>query len=170
MAEKFSCLTPRVHLWTSISDLMDLTMWHSKTCWLLRINVTSSLINREMAQNRVGNMAIWVAPIRVYHYLIWRNQMPSVVPFIFIHVCYRFGWLAPNHGNDIFGTLKRNEGPVMCEPGCKTFLLNPNVFISRGTLSEGDPIPCHSWNPFSNKSLRFWLYTIYVEREMQAFC
>ena len=48
-------------------------------------------------------------------------------------------------------------------------LVEPSVFASRDTLSEGASIPCHSWNPISNKRPRFLLYTIYVEREMKAF-
>ena len=39
----------------------------------------------------------------------------------------------------------------MCGPGCKTFLLNPGVFASRDTSSEGGSIPCHVGNPISNK-------------------
>ena len=51
----------------------------------------------------------------------------------------------PNRRWYTFDTLKRNEWSVMCGPGCKMFLLNPGVFASRDTSSEGGPIPCHSW-------------------------
>ena len=54
-----------------------------------------------------------------------------LVPF----VCFGISKVVDfNRGDDIFGTLKLNEWPVLCSPGCKMFLLNPNVFISRGTL------------------------------------
>ncbi len=58
----------------------------------------------------------------------------------------------------------------MCGPGCKMFLLNPGVFASRDTSSEGGPIPCHVGNPISNKRHGVFDFIIYVEREMQAFC
>ena len=54
--------------------------------------------------------------------------------------------------------------------GLQDVLVEPSVFASRDTLSAGGPIPCQGRNPISNKRPRFCLYTIYVEREMQAFC
>lgn len=45
----------------------------------------------------------------------------------------------PNRSGDIFGTLKLNEWQVLCRSGCKMFLLNPSVFISRGTVREVGP-------------------------------
>ena len=50
----------------------------------------------------------------------------------------------------------------MCGPGCKTFLLNPGVFASRDTSSEGGPIPCHVGNPISNKRHAVFDYILYM--------
>ena len=50
----------------------------------------------------------------------------------------------------------------MCGPGCKMFLLNPGVFASRDTSSEGGPIPCHVGNPISNKRHAVFDFIIYM--------
>ena len=55
-----------------------------------------------------------------------------------------------------------------CVAGLQDVLVEPNVFLSRGTLAKGGSIPCHSC-PLPNTCLRFCLYTIYVEREMKLF-
>ena len=120
-------------------------------------------------KNRAGSMAMWVAPIRVYcHHL--EN----------IHICYFFSFLyLPGNfggrdkkpkGDNIFDTLKRNEWSVMCGPGCKTFLLNPVYSSLEIHYRQVVPYLVIVGNPISNKRPRFCLYTIYVEREMQAFC
>ena len=53
--------------------------------------------------------------------------------------------------------------------GLQEVLVEPSVFVSRDTLSEGGPIPCQVGiqSPLSARGFR--LYPIYVEREMQAF-
>ena len=53
--------------------------------------------------------------------------------------------------------------------GCKMFLLNP-VYSSL-EVHERKVIPylVIVGNPLPNTCLRFWLYTIYVEREMKVF-
>ena len=53
--------------------------------------------------------------------------------------------------------------------GCKMFLLNP-VYSSL-EVHERKVVPylVIVGNPLPNTCLRFWLYTIYVEREMKAF-
>ena len=52
--------------------------------------------------------------------------------------------------------------------GLQDVLVEPGVFPSRGTLSEGGYIPCHIGNPVSNKRPVVFLI-LYMEREMQAF-
>ena len=145
-------------------------MWHSKWLgyqWMVSMR---SLRPQQPGKdkNRAGSMAMWVAPIRLYDHLSRGN------PICFFNLCFdavpcRETVADPNRRWYTFDTLKRNEWSVMCGPGCKTFLLNPGVFASRDTLSEGGPIPCHVGiqSPFSTHG--FWLYTIYVKREMQAF-
>merc|ERR1712080_776011 len=32
-----------------------------------------------------------------------------------------------------------------CVAGLQDVLVEPSVFLSRGTLAKGDSIPCHSW-------------------------
>ena len=55
--------------------------------------------------------------------------------------------------------------------GLQDVLVEPSVFLSRDTLAEGGSIPCHVGNPISNKRHAvFDFFSMYVEREMQAFC
>ena len=53
--------------------------------------------------------------------------------------------------------------------GLQDVLVEPNVFVSRDTLSAGGPIPCHVGNPISNKRHAVFDFILYMEREMQAF-
>ena len=52
---------------------------------------------------------------------------------------------------------------------CKMFLLNSSVSFLEYTDRKVDPYLVIVGNPLPNTCLRFWLYTIYVEREMEAF-
>ena len=51
----------------------------------------------------------------------------------------------------------------------KMFLLNSSVSFLEYTDRKVVPYLVIVGNPLSNTCLRFWLYTIYVEREMKAF-
>ena len=51
----------------------------------------------------------------------------------------------------------------------KMFLLNSSVSFLEYTDRKVFPYLVIVGNPLSNTCLRFWLYTIYVEREMKAF-
>ena len=53
--------------------------------------------------------------------------------------------------------------------GLQDVLVEPSVFASRDTRSEGGPIPCQVGIKYPISARGFRLYTIYVEREMQAF-
>ena len=52
---------------------------------------------------------------------------------------------------------------------CKMFLLNSSVSFLEYTDRKVVPYLVIVGNPLPNTCLRFWLYTIYVEREMKAF-
>ena len=52
---------------------------------------------------------------------------------------------------------------------CKMFLLNSSVSFLEYTDRKVIPYLVIVGNPLPNTCLRFWLYTIYVEREMKAF-
>ena len=54
--------------------------------------------------------------------------------------------------------------------GLQDVLVEPSVFASRDTLSEGGSIHCHVGNPISNKRPAVFDLILYIEREMQAFC
>ena len=54
-------------------------------------------------------------------------------------------------------------------PGCKMFLLNPVYSSLEVHWRKVVPYLVIVGNPLPNTCLRFWLYTIYVEREMKAF-
>ena len=56
-----------------------------------------------------------------------------------------------------------------CVAGLQDVLVEPSVFPSRDTLSEGGSIPCHVGNPISNKRPTVFDFILYMEREMQAF-
>ena len=76
--------------------------------------------------------------------------------------------LIPNVG-DIHSIHSSEMSGRSCVAELQDVLVEPSVFASRDTLSVGGPIPCQVGNPLSNKCHRVCLYTIYVEREMQAF-
>ena len=57
-----------------------------------------------------------------------------------------------------------------CVAGLQDVLVEPSVFLSRGTLANGGSIPCHSWKPITQYVLAVYdlcIY-IYVERDMQT--
>ena len=92
------------------------------------------------------------------------------ISFLSIRCCTSQETVAdPNRWWYIFDTLKRNEWSVMCGPGCKTFLLNLVYFPLEIHYRQVVPYLVIVGNPLPNTCLRFWLYTIYVEREMKAF-
>ena len=55
--------------------------------------------------------------------------------------------------------------------GLQDVLVEPSVFLSRGTLVKGGSLPCHSWKSITQYVLAVLIvYYMYVEREMKAFC
>ena len=56
-----------------------------------------------------------------------------------------------------------------CVAGLQDVLIEPCVFLSRGTLAKGGSIPYHSWKSITQYVLAVLMYTIHVEREMKPF-
>ena len=56
-----------------------------------------------------------------------------------------------------------------CVAGLQDVLVEPSVFLSRGTLAKGGSIPCHSWKSIIQYVLAILIVYMYVEREMKAF-
>ena len=52
--------------------------------------------------------------------------------------------LIPTVG-DIHSIHSSEMSGRLCVAGLQDVLVEPSVFLSRGTLSEGGFIPCHSW-------------------------
>ena len=56
-----------------------------------------------------------------------------------------------------------------CVAGLQDVLVEPSVFLSRGTLAKCGSIPCRSWKSITQYVLAVLIVYIYVEREMKAF-
>ena len=163
VAKRGTSLIPRVDLWTSTSDLTDLTMWHSK--WndgQMFEEMNSSLKPHQPGddKNRAGSMAMWVAPIRVYitflekiHFILlsiindvpFRETVGSSQPLV-IYIRYTQEKWVVGH---VWARLQ-------------DVLVEPSVFASRDTLSAGGPIPCHVGNPISNKHPAVFDFILYI--------
>ena len=94
-------------------------------------------------KNRVGSIAMWVTPIRVY------NHLSREIPFaslIYISMLSLFGkrLLIPTVG-DIHSIHSSEMSGRSCVAGLQDVLVEPSVFLSRDTLAKGGSIPCHSW-------------------------
>ena len=92
-------------------------------------------------KNRAGSMAMWVAPIRVY------NHLSREIPFVSKSIDSAHsgnGGLSPTVG-DIHSIHSSEMSGRSCVAGSQDVLVESSVVHSRGTLSEGGSIPCHSW-------------------------
>ena len=144
-------------------------MWHSK--WL---RYQGMIRNRSLRpqqpgndKNRADNIAMWIAPIRVY------NHLSREIPFTsLIYRCCPFsgnGFLSQPLVIYIrYTQAKWVVGHVWA--GLQDILVEPSVFPSRVHWSEGGSIPCHVGNPISNKRHAIFDSILYMERKMQAFC
>ena len=143
-------------------------MWHSK--WMVARcsrDLTSSLINQEMTE--IGQAAWLCGSLPLGCIIAYLEKFLFVLKSMF-RCCPLSGdgcWSQPLVIYIRYTQAKWVVGHVRA--GLQEVLVEPSVFVSRDTLSEGGPIPCQVGIQFPISACGFWLYTIYVEREMQAF-
>ena len=135
-------------------------MWHSK--WLCYQGMVSMRSLRPQQpgkdKNRAGSMAMWVAPIRMYNHL-----SRGSFNFLFYSMLSQSGggcWSQPLVIYIRYTQAKWVVGHVWA--GLQDVLVEPIVFLSRDTLAEGGPIPCHVGNPISNKRHAVFDFIIYM--------
>ena len=118
-----------------------------------------------MTQNRAGSMAMWVAPIRVYHH---NSRELDLFPLVCCDVFIR--WFEPNRWWWYIRLHSRwVVGHCLTWFTCCVFLWTPVYLSLEIHWSGGSSLPGHSWNPFSNKRCTVLIVPNYAEREMQAF-
>ena len=142
-------------------------MWHSKwLCYQWMVSIRSLRPQQPgKDKNRAGSMAMWVAPIRVYNHL--SREIPFVLNLSILPIRETVVWAQLLVIYIRYTQAKWVVGHVW--PGCKMFLLNPVYSSLEVHERKVDPYLVIVGNPLPNTCLRFWLYTIYVEREMKAF-
>ena len=139
---------------------------HSKIMCPLKLIVASSLINREMtkigqAAWLCGSLPLGCIITYLEKFLLFLKSIDAV-PF-------RAGgcWSQPLVIYIRYTQAKWVVGHVWLS--YKMFLLNSSVSFLEYTDRKVVPYLVIVGNPLPNTCLRFWLYTIYVEREMKAF-
>ena len=144
-------------------------MWHSKwLCYQWMVSIRSLRPQQPgKDKNRAGSMAMWVAPIRMYNHLSREIHFTSLIYFDVVPFRETVVWAQPLVIYIRYTQAKWVVGHVW--PGCKMFLLNPVYSPLEIHFRQVVPylVKVGIQSPISARE--FDLYTIYVEREMQAF-
>ena len=88
---------------------------------------------------------------RVYNHLFSEYSFASFNLSMLSHIYIRERLLIPTVG-DVHSIHSSEMSGRSCVAGLQDVLVEPSVFLSRGTLAKGGSIPCHSWK--SNHPIR----------------
>ena len=77
---------------------------------------------------------------------VFLSRENPIVSLIYVSMLSLIGrrLLIPTVG-DIHSIHSSEMSGQSCVAGLQDVLVEPNVFLSRGTLAKGGSIPCHSW-------------------------
>ena len=109
----------------------------------IKVIAASSLINREMT--KIGQAA-WLCGSLPLGCIITYLEKILFASKTYVSMLSLFGrrLLIPTVG-DIHSIHSSEMSGRSCVAGLQDVLVEPSVFLSRGTLAKGGSIPCHSW-------------------------